>query len=76
MDCSPPGSSIHGLFQARVLEWEAIAFSIVSTLKSLNALTMVVVLPDIVHKQMFQRDNHGKGEDPASSLNQELLELA
>ena len=27
MDCSPPGSSIHGLFQARVLEWGAIAFS-------------------------------------------------
>ena len=29
MDCSPPGSSIHGIFQARVLEWGAIAFSIV-----------------------------------------------
>ena len=27
MDCSPPGSSIHGIFQARVLEWDAIAFS-------------------------------------------------
>ena len=27
MDCSPPGSSIHGIFQARVLEWVAIAFS-------------------------------------------------
>ena len=27
MDCSPPGSSIHGVFQARVLEWGAIAFS-------------------------------------------------
>ena len=27
MDCSPPGSSIHGIFQARVLEWGAIAFS-------------------------------------------------
>ena len=25
MDCSPPGSSIHGIFQARVLEWGAIA---------------------------------------------------
>ena len=24
MDCSPPGSSIHGIFQARVLEWGAI----------------------------------------------------
>ena len=27
MDCSPPGSTIHGIFQARVLEWVAIAFS-------------------------------------------------
>ena len=27
MDCSPPGSSIHGIFQARILEWGAIAFS-------------------------------------------------
>ena len=27
MDCSPPGSSIHWIFQARVLEWGAIAFS-------------------------------------------------
>ena len=27
MDCSTPGSSIHGIFQARVLEWVAIAFS-------------------------------------------------
>ena len=28
MDCSPPGSSVHGIFQARGLEWGAIAFSI------------------------------------------------
>ena len=27
MDCSPPGSSIHGICQARVLQWVAIAFS-------------------------------------------------
>ena len=27
MDCSPPGTPIHGIFQARVLEWVAIAFS-------------------------------------------------
>ena len=28
MDCSLPGSSGHGIFQARVLEWGAVAFSI------------------------------------------------
>ena len=27
MDCSLPGSSVHGIFQARVLEWGATAFS-------------------------------------------------
>ena len=27
MDCCLPGSSVHGIFQARVLEWGAIAFS-------------------------------------------------
>ena len=31
MDCSLPGSSIHGIFQARVLEWVAISFSRVSS---------------------------------------------
>ena len=28
MDCSLPGSSAHGIFQARVLEWDAIVFSV------------------------------------------------
>ena len=27
IDCNPPGSSVHGIFQARGLEWGAIAFS-------------------------------------------------
>ena len=27
MDCSPPGSSVHGILQARILEWAAISFS-------------------------------------------------
>ena len=29
MDCSPPGSSIHGIFQARVLEWGAITLKVI-----------------------------------------------
>ena len=36
MDCSLPGSSIHGIFQARVLEWGAIAFSEYLTKLALN----------------------------------------
>ena len=31
MDCSLPGFLVHGIFQARVLEWVAIAFSIIRT---------------------------------------------
>ena len=34
MDCSPPGFSVHGIFQARVLEWGAIAFSADSVISS------------------------------------------
>ena len=30
MDCSPPGSSVHGICQTRVLEWGAIAFSVMN----------------------------------------------
>ena len=32
MDCSLPGSSIHGISQAKVLEWDAIAFSRIGVL--------------------------------------------
>ena len=38
MDCSPSGSSIHGIFQARVLEWGAIAFSEFSLRDPFNSL--------------------------------------
>ena len=41
MDCSLPGSSIHGIFQARVLEWGAIAFSILSSYLLLIAQNVV-----------------------------------
>ena len=47
MDCSLPGSSVHGIFQARVLEWVAIAFSVTnlnSILKSRD-----ITLPTQVH---------------------------
>ena len=36
MDCSPPGSSAHGILQARVLEWGAIAFSATKTIEALT----------------------------------------
>ena len=49
LDCSPPGSSVHGIFQARLLEWGAIAFSEFffsywST--SIDFLDVFIILPD------------------------------
>ena len=38
MDCSLPGSSIHGTFQARVLDWGAIAFSEQPGYQALNLI--------------------------------------
>ena len=43
MDCSPPGSSMHGILQARVLEWSAIAFSEL----------LCVILPKYQHMELF-----------------------
>ena len=42
MDWSPPGSSVHGIFQVRVLEWFAIAFSDLPR-SSFNTLSLVDV---------------------------------
>ena len=38
MDCSPPGSSVHEIFQARILEWVAISFSILINKANLMGL--------------------------------------
>ena len=46
MDCSPPGSSVHGIFQARVLEWGAIAFS-----KQVLSQVQIFVIPWTVAHQ-------------------------
>ena len=41
MDCSLPGSSVHGVFQARALEWGAIAFSGLDSLVNPNICASV-----------------------------------
>ena len=43
LDCSLPGSSVHGIFQARVLEWGAIAFSNQEIRKTLLISMMIMV---------------------------------
>ena len=63
MDCSLPGSSIHGIFQARVLEWGAISFS--------NAHTLILSLKILAEeRQMLRKSHQGKHRDSFHSLNQ------
>ena len=46
MDCSLPGSSAHGICQARVLEWGAIAFIVVSgVIKSPTIIVLLSISP-------------------------------
>ena len=47
MDCSLPGSSVHGIFQARVLEWGAIAFSRLPWLGLIKLCWIIVARVDI-----------------------------
>ena len=53
MDWSLPGSSVHGIFQARVMEWGAIAFSKVRGDKLINSIYMMVK-----HKIAFCKVNN------------------
>ena len=60
MDCSPPGSSVHGIFQARVLEWGAITFSNVSPqriykLKQIHEKFLNVTNDQVSEKQTIMR---------------------
>ena len=59
MDCSPPGSSVHEVLQARILEWVAISFS----RGSLNP----VINPGLLHLQLMHQkspDSCKPGSDP------------
>ena len=42
MDCSPPGSSVHGIFQAKVLEWGATALSDICASKNIYIHTQAI----------------------------------
>ena len=47
MDCSLPGSSVHGIFQARVLEWGAIASKLLISLSPFKTSTVHIYLLDL-----------------------------
>ena len=57
MDCSLPGSSIHGTFQARVLEWGAIAFCISFHWISVNTLIVGISFCFIIFSIFFTKLN-------------------
>ena len=81
MDCSPPGSSVHGIFQARVLEWGAIAFSTAqhTACKIDNALVSYLEYCNLQNFHGKQMDLDGNGKCPEMqprtfALNKKLRE--
>ena len=66
MDCSPPGSSVHGIFQARALEWGAIALSVFVCMLSQFSRVQLFVTPWSVARQAplsmgFSRQEYWSG---------------
>ena len=68
MDCSLPGSSVRGIFQARVLEWDAIAFSGLQTiLQSYSDQDSMVLAQRQKYRSMEQnRKSRDKSMDTLS----------
>ena len=56
MDCSPPGSSVHGISQARILEWVAISFSRGSSQPGIEPVS--AALADGFFTGSFRDDHH------------------
>ena len=56
IDSSPPGSSIHGIFQARVLEWGAIAFSDLNAYLYLHPMSITLSVPLPSPHQSLQKE--------------------
>ena len=53
MDCSLPGSSVHGICQARVLEWVAIAFSVPGAQTLINFTIFLLNLSNLGEKGLL-----------------------
>ena len=68
MDHSPPGSSIHGIFQARVLEWGAIAFHSTNTLKTYTSLFKLANSSMSLYMPIISIYNPGKSQINKLSL--------
>ena len=57
MDCSPPGSSIHGIFQARVPEWDAIAFSDISGYQLHKNASKICLHPSVLLETQLSQEH-------------------
>ena len=57
MDCSLPGSSVRGIFQARVLEWDAIAFSVDPLVTAILSLIYLIFYHVHQRVSMVRRGN-------------------
>ena len=72
MDCSLPGSSIHGIFQARVLEWVAIAFS---TIKGYSTTNRQVIRITLIIRKRCESYLKKKKNSVGTSLEIQWLKL-
>ena len=73
MDCSLPGSSVHGIFQARVLEWGAIAFSVTRMQEALKRMNRhpdrtVHLYPAESGSSVSQEEGPALREPPSNSV--------
>ena len=81
-DCSPPGSSVHGIFQARVLEWGAIAFSDPAYkwhLKNISYANMCLIIITLNLRKTEARNNIHRGSHEGCTthlFNQYFSDLA
>ena len=62
IDCSLPGSSVHGIFQARVLEWGAIARTIIKALQR-NILKLLIIQNEILKSVQVNLQEGRKNEN-------------
>ena len=72
LDCSPPGSFIHGIFQARVLEWGAIAFSgkCITKTNKCGTIKIIYIFKNLTVCKLYssQKWEHGSKLKSANSF--------
>ena len=67
MDCSPPDSFVHGILQARILEWVAISFSRGSHQPGIEPVSLVLQVFSCTAGRFFTIEPPGKPNFPIPS---------